>query len=74
MTGESKGKFSLFESANCSGSCARVASTLSGGFHPEVPLIAKNGGGTVAVSAKKRKSCAEGLSKFEEKLNSFYVN
>ena len=73
--GESKGKFSLFSKARtAAGSCARVASTLSGGFHPEVPLITKNGGGTVAVSAKKRKSCAEGLSKFEEKLNSFYVN
>ena len=72
--GESKGKFSLFSKARtAAGSCARVASTLSGGFHPEVPLITKNGG-TVAVSAKKRKSCAEGLSKFEEKLNSFYVN
>ena len=71
--GESKGKFSLFSKARtAAGSCARVASTLSGGFHPEVPLITKNGGGT--VSAKKRKSCADGLSKFEEKLNSFYVN
>ena len=73
--GKSKGKFSLFSKARtAAGSCARVASTLSGGFHPEVPLIAKNGGGGVVVSAKKRKSCAESLSMFEEKLNSFYIN
>ena len=73
--GKSKGKFSLFSKARtAAGSCARVASTLSGGFHPEVPLNLKNGGGTAVVSAKKRKSCAESLSMFEEKLHSFYVN
>jgi hypothetical protein len=73
--GKSKGKFSLFSKARtAAGSCARVASTLSGGFHPEVPLNVKNGGGTAVVSAKKRKSCAESLSMFEEKLHSFYVN
>ena len=45
----------------------RVASTLGGGFHPEVTKREFRSEGN-GVSAKKRKICAENLANFESLL------